>query len=104
LTEAVWKEIEKIQKQGPEEADLLKVRETKRVSLAENLNRNAFWHGQISAAISSGMPLDTVLGAADRVMQVTSEQVKEVANTFLIRENLLEIQKFPLSKSLSTND
>lgn len=104
LTEAVWKEIKKIQEEGPEEADLLKVRETKRISLAENLNRNAFWHGQISAAITSGMPLETVLGAADRVMQVTLEQVKEVANTFLIRENLLEIQKFPLSKSLSTND
>ncbi|WP_158860605.1 M16 family metallopeptidase [Lunatibacter salilacus] len=104
LTEAVWKEIKKIQEEGPEEADLLKVRETKRVSLAENLNRNAFWHSQISAAITSGMPLETVLGAADRVMQVTSEQVKEVAITFLTQENLLEIQKFPLSKSLSTND
>lgn len=104
LTDAVWKEIKKIQEQGPEEADLLKVRETKRVSLAENLNRNAFWHAQISAAITSGMSLDTVLGAADRVMQVTSEQVKEVANSFLNRENLLEIQKFPLPKSLPTNE
>lgn len=104
LTEAVWKEIKKIQEQGPEEADLLKVRETKRVSLAENLNRNAFWHAQITAAITSGMPLETVLGASDRVMQVTSDQVKEVANIFLVRENLLEIKKFPLQKPLPADE
>jgi zinc protease len=104
LTDAVWAEITKIQEQGPEEKDLLKVRETKRISLAENLNRNAFWNAQINAAITSEMPLETVLGAADRVMQVTADQVKEVANNFLKEENLLEIQKFPLSKSLSTHE
>lgn len=104
LTAAVWAEIKKIQEAGPEEADLLKVRETKRVSLSENLNRNAFWHAQINAAITSDMPLKTVLGAADRVMQVTADQVKEVANTFLTLENLLEIQKFPLPKPLTTNE
>jgi len=104
LPDAVWAEITKIQEQGPEEKDLLKVRETKRISLAENLNRNAFWNAQINAAITSEMPLETVLGAADRVMQVTADQVKEVANNFLKEENLLEIQKFPLSKSLSTHE
>nr|MBI1230188.1 insulinase family protein [Cytophagales bacterium] len=99
LTDAVWNEIRKIQENGPEEADLLKVRETKRVALAENLTRNAFWHAQIAAAISSGMPLETVLGASDRVMEVTADQVKEVAQTFLVRDNLLEIQKFPVPKA-----
>ncbi|WP_162418759.1 M16 family metallopeptidase [Cyclobacterium roseum] len=95
LTAAVWEEIEKIQTNGPEAEDLEKVRETKRISLEENLRRNGFWHGQISAAISGNMPLDTVLGATDRVLGVTGPQVQALANEFLKTEFLLKIIRYP---------
>lgn len=95
LTAAVWEEIEKIQKDGPEAEDLEKVRETKRISLEENLRRNGFWHGQISAAISGNMPLDTVLGATDRVLGVTGPQVQALAREFLKTEFLLKIIRYP---------
>ncbi|MDN3686383.1 M16 family metallopeptidase [Cyclobacterium jeungdonense] len=95
LTAAVWEEIEKIQTNGPEAEDLEKVRETKRISLEENLRRNGFWHGQISAAISGNMPLDTVLGAADRVLGVTGQQVQALAREFLKEEFLLKIIRYP---------
>lgn len=95
LTAAVWEEIEKIQTNGPQAEDLEKVRETKRISLEENLRRNGFWHGQISAAISSNMALDTVLGAADRVLGVTGPQVQALANEFLKTEFLLKIIRYP---------
>jgi zinc protease len=96
LIDVVWEEIKKIQENGPEEKDLLKVRESKRISLDENMKRNGFWHSQLQAAISSDMPLETILGARDRVVGVTSDQVKTIANTFLQRENLLEIRRYPL--------
>jgi len=95
LKVAVWEQIQKIQADGPDEADLEKVRETKRLDLEENLKRNGFWHGQLNAAINGGLPLDTVLGAADRVLGVSAEQVKDVANTFLQKPNLLEIIRYP---------
>lgn len=95
LTAAVWEEIEKIQNNGPEAEDLEKVRETKRISLEENLRRNGFWHGQISAAISGNMPLDTVLGAADRVLGVTGPQVQALAREFIKTEFLLKIIRYP---------
>ncbi|WP_162343792.1 M16 family metallopeptidase [Cyclobacterium salsum] len=95
LTAAVWEEIEKIQTNGPEAEDLEKVRETKRISLEENLRRNGFWHGQISAAISGNMPLDTVLGATDRVLGVTGPQVQALAREFLKTEFLLKIIRYP---------
>jgi zinc protease len=95
LKAAVWEQIQKIQADGPDEADLEKVRETKRLDLEENLKRNGFWHGQLNAAISGGLPLDTVLGAADRVLGVSDEQVKEAANTYLQKPYLLEITRYP---------
>lgn len=96
LTEAVWEEIRKIQENGPEDIDLQKVRETKRISLEENLKRNGFWHGQISAAITGEMPLDTVLGAKERILGVTAQQIQEIARTYLVKDNLLEIKRYPL--------
>ncbi|SEJ79016.1 zinc protease [Cyclobacterium xiamenense] len=95
LTQAVWEEIKKIQEHGPEPEDLEKVRETKRISLEENLRRNGFWHGQISAAITGDMPLDTVLGASDRVLGVTGPQVQALARELLKPEYLLKIIRYP---------
>ncbi|AKP53110.1 M16 family metallopeptidase [Cyclobacterium amurskyense] len=95
LKAAVWEQIQKIQEEGPDEADLEKVRETKRLALEENMKRNGFWHGQLNAAINGGLPLDTVLGAEDRVLGVTADQVKEAANTYLQKPYLLEITRYP---------
>ncbi|MCC5939439.1 MAG: insulinase family protein [Lunatimonas sp.] len=97
LTELVWEEVRKIQQNGPEEQDLLKVRESKRINLEENMKRNGFWHGQLQAAISAEMPLETILGARDRILGVTADEVKAVANAFLQKEHLLEITRFPIS-------
>ncbi|MFC4871644.1 M16 family metallopeptidase [Negadavirga shengliensis] len=96
LIEAVWREIRKIQENGPMQKDLEKVREAKRVALEENLKRNGFWHTQLSAALTAGMPLDTVLGAIDRVKGVTAEEVQDAAKTYLKQEHLLEIRRYPL--------
>jgi zinc protease len=101
LIDAVWQEINAIKENGPEEKDLEKVRESKRISLEENLKRNSFWHGQLNAAITSGMPLDTVLGAMQRVQGVNGEQVQQIAREYLIKENLLEVKKFPITQNLS---
>ncbi len=104
LIDAVWMEIEAIKENGPEEKDIEKVRESKRISLEENMKRNSFWHGQLNAAITSGMPIDTVLGAMDRVQGVTREQVQQIAREYLTKENLLEVKKFPLTQNLSENE
>lgn len=95
LKAAVWEEIQNIQEEGPEEADIEKVRETKRLDLEENLKRNGFWHGQLNAAINGALPLNTVLGAEDRVLGVTAAQVKDAANFFLQKPYLLEITRYP---------
>ena len=95
LTAAVWEQIRKIQEEGPDEADLAKVRETKRLDLEENLKRNGFWHGQLNVAINGGLPLDTVLGAEGRVLGVTALEVKQAANEYLQKPYLLQITKYP---------
>ena len=95
LTAAVWEQIRKIQEEGPNEADLAKVRETKRLDLEENMKRNGYWHGQLVAAITSGLPLDTVLGAEGRVLGVTASEIKKVANEFIQKPHLLEIIRYP---------
>ncbi|WP_228527767.1 M16 family metallopeptidase [Pararhodonellum marinum] len=101
LIAAAWAEIHKIQENGPTEADLAKVRESKRIALEENLKRNQFWNAQLSAAVSNERPLETLLSARERIDAVTTESIQEAAKNLLIPENLLEIRRFPAHWELS---
>lgn len=96
LIEAAWEEVRKIQENGPTEEDLDKVKEKRRIALEENLKRNNYWNSQLSAIRTYGLPWETILEARNSIEQMSVERVQKAAQEFLIKENLLEIKKFPL--------
>lgn len=98
LIEAAWAEIRKIQENGPLEDDLNKVKEKRRLALEENLKRNNYWNAQLSAIRLYGLPFDAILEAKDYIEAVSVERIQKVAQEFLVKENLLEIKKYPLGR------
>ncbi|MCH7402473.1 M16 family metallopeptidase [Belliella kenyensis] len=95
LTEAAWKEVRKIQENGPTEDDLNKVKEKRRIAYEENLKRNNFWNGQMSAIRTYGFEWESILDGKASIEAVTADRIQEAAIAFLTPENLLEIQRFP---------
>jgi zinc protease len=98
LIEAAWEEIRKIQENGPMEEDLNKVKEKRRIALEENLKRNNYWNAQMSAFRLYGLPLELIIDAGQSIEEVTPERIQRAAQEFLVKENLLEIKKFPLRR------
>ncbi|WP_194975718.1 M16 family metallopeptidase [Aquiflexum lacus] len=95
LIEAAWAEVRKIQENGPTEEDLNKVKEKRRIALSENLKRNQYWNGQLSAVRTYGFDWEVILEATENIQAVNQERIQKVASEFLIHENLLEIRKYP---------
>ena len=95
LIEAAWAEIKAIQENGPTDEDLDKVKEKRRISLEENLKRNNYWLGQLSAVRTYDLPWEALLEGQKAIGSMTKERIQKAAREFLTKENLLEIKKFP---------
>ena len=95
LIDAAWAEVRKIQENGPTEEDLNKVKEKRRIALAENLKRNQYWNGQLSAVRTYGYDWGVILEATDNIEAVNQKRIQQAARDFLRNENLLEIRKYP---------
>jgi zinc protease len=98
LIEAAWEEVRKIQEKGPTDEDLNKVKEKRRISLEENLQRNNYWLGQLSAVRTYNLPWEILMEGQKAIEFMTKERIQKAAQEFLTKENLLEIKKFPALK------
>lgn len=95
LIDAAWAEVRKIQENGPTEEDLSKVKETRRIALEENLKRNNYWNGQLSAFRTYGFDWGLLLEGRKSIEEMNQARIQNAAREFLIEENLLEIRKYP---------
>ena len=98
LTAAAWEQVKAIQENGPSDEDLNKVKEKRRISLEENLKRNNYWLGQLSAVRTYDLPWEALLDGQKAIESMTKERIQKAAQEFLVKENLLEIKKFPKVK------
>lgn len=95
LIEATWNEIRKIQENGPEEDDLKKVKEKRRIALEENLKRNNYWIAQMNTVRNYDLDWKDLLKGKENIDSVSLQSIQEAALEFLTKENLLEIRKYP---------
>ncbi len=95
LTEATWREIEKLKTEGPTVEDLAKVQETKKRQLSENKERNGYWLTNLSSYQSDGMDRAEILNTEARIESVTIEQIKAAAIKYLSKEQYIRVLKLP---------
>jgi zinc protease len=95
LTEATWREIEKLKTEGPTTEDLAKVQETKKRQLTENKERNGYWLGRLSSYQSDGIDREEILNTEARIESVTPEAIKAAANKYLTKDQYIRVLKLP---------
>ncbi len=97
LVDAAFAEIESIQKDGPSEEDVTKVQEADNQNREENLKRNNFWAGQLSAYYINDKDLDGFYEYEELVNGLNAEDIKDVANEFIDTNEYIKVILYPES-------
>ncbi len=97
LVDAAFTEIESIQKDGPSEEDVTKVQEADNQNREENLKRNNFWAGQLSAYYINDKDLDGFYEYEELVNGLNAEDIKDVANEFIDTNEYIKVILYPES-------
>lgn len=102
LTGIVYREIEKLCEEGPDDKQMNSFRENKLKTWDERMQENRFWLSSLTAADFDGESYSSILEYPAKVKSLTAEQVKEIARKYYRNGNVVEVTLLPadLSKSV----
>ncbi len=95
LTKAAYDEVEKIKKEGPDKADVKKVKETQLVNLEENLQKNRYWLNKLNSYWWLGMNPDKILDQKKEIEKLNVKALKKIANKYLKDKYKIEVVLMP---------
>ncbi len=95
LSKAVFDEIDKIKKEGISEEDLNKVKETQRRERKDNLEKNRYWLNSLRGYYYNDGDLEGYYDYEDQIEKLSSEDLKETANTYLKDDNYVKVVLMP---------
>ena len=93
LIKAAKDVINKAMTEGPDEADMVKVKETQRQSRIKNLKENRFWQRQINTEHEDDKSFDGIL-MKDFEMKInglTSAQIQAAVKQYFSNDNYIEL-------------
>jgi zinc protease len=99
LIKATFAEIQKL-KDGPQEADLAKVKETTIKQYREDLKDNNYWLSKLQGVVDNGSNPADILTGEKRVNAVTIKDVQEAANKYFNMNNYLQVVLYPENPNL----
>lgn len=91
LIAATLAEIDKVKVNGPQEADLNKVKETWKQQYLVNIKDNAFWARQLLQSIEMGSDPAGILTYEKKVDALTLKDLKDTANKYLDTKNYVQV-------------
>jgi zinc protease len=92
---AAFAEIRKLQENGPEAADLAKVKQNWLTSHRRAMRENAYWLGQLQAAQLNGFPPESILDFEQRVAAVAPADVRAAAQRYVDFGNYVQVVLYP---------
>jgi zinc protease len=95
LTSLVYKEIERIKKEGVPENYIKSVQENKLKEYAENSKKNGYWINVLSTMYFDGSSSDFILEYQDMIKSVKNETIISFANLVLDPKQVVEIIAYP---------
>lgn len=101
LRDATFATIKKLQKEGPSEENMQKVKETRRKDLEVNQKENRFWINYLESTYQQGLSLDRIETAEARIDQLSAKRVKAAAKKYF---NFDELAIFVLMPETETVD
>jgi zinc protease len=98
LTAATFKEIEKMQTEGPTAEEVQKLNEMRRRSRETSLKQNGYWLGQLLFADRYGPAFRGGLGA-DTGRPYDQASLREAAKRYLRADNFVQVTLLPEARS-----
>ena len=95
LVDAAFLQIDSLQRFGPSQEDIDKVKEQQRRALETDLRRNAFWLGQLSSADRYGLDPRRIVKYEDVIDALDPETVRQAAIRYLRNDNYVQVSLFP---------
>ncbi|WP_338764661.1 insulinase family protein [Massilia sp. METH4] len=95
---AAFAEIRKLQENGPDAADLAKVKQNWLTSHRRAIRENAYWMSQLQAMHLNGFPPESILQVEQRIAQVTPAEVQAAAQRYVDFDNYVQVVLYPEAK------
>ncbi len=95
LTKAAFEIIGDIQKNGPVQIDVQKVKETQRRQREENLKQNNYWLNALESYYERGIHLDKFDQYESLISSLTAEKIKQTANNLIDLDEYIRVVLFP---------
>jgi zinc protease len=95
---AVFGEIDKLQKSGPDAADLAKVKQNWLVANRKSVRENSYWLGELQMADLYGTDHARILDFEKRAEAITVNDVQAAAKRYLRRDNYVQVVLYPEKK------
>lgn len=95
---AAFAEIDKLQQNGPDANDLVKVKQNWRVANRKSMRENSHWLGELQMAESHGTDPARILNFEQRAEAITVDDVQAAAKRYLRRDNYVQVVLYPDKK------
>ena len=95
LTNLVYEEIAKTQKEGVTQEDIIKVQEADRQNRKESLRQNGFWLGQLRAYYFNDSDLNNFYQYETQVDNLNSDDIQEVAKKYVDLDKSIRMVLYP---------
>ena len=89
LKEKSLAELQKIIEEGPEEKDVLKIKETQLLEHKENLKKNRFWLERIKNADFNEKPLEDVSNKVEKINKLTAKDIQDIAKKYAVKNRFV---------------
>jgi len=96
---ATFAEIRKLQNEGPEEADLAKVKENWNNNHRRLIRENSYWLGSLQGAYINGVDPQNILHHAERVAALKASDVQAAAKRYFDFRNYVQVVLYPETKA-----
>jgi zinc protease len=99
VLDATFAEIRKLQEQGPEAADLVKVKENWTNNQRRMIRENGYWIGALQGAYINGIDPMIILRHAERVAALKPADVQAAAKLYFDFNNYVQVVLYPETKT-----
>jgi len=92
---ATFEEFERLKREGPQAADLAKVKQNWIQNYRRALRENGYWLGRIQSALMDGTDPQSILTHEARVAALTAAEVQEAARRYLDNNHYVQVVLYP---------
>ena len=98
VLEATFAEFERLKREGPQAADLAKVKQNWIQNYRKALRENGYWLGRIQSSLMDGTDPAALLTHEERVNALSAAEVQDAARRYLNTENYVQVVLYPEKK------